>query len=110
MTPDPVDLTAAAWVDHFVQNDSEAELMLENFRKVNPLFPFVIIPPGIVFKALKEQRPYLILSILMVSCRNDQAQRRVIAQKIREIISHNILVKGEQSLDILQCLLVYVNW
>lgn len=85
--------------------------MLENFQtEVNPLFPFVVIPSGIVFKDLKEKKPYLILSILMVACRNDQARRRMIAQKIREIISYNILVKGEQSLDILQGLLVYVNW
>lgn len=62
------------------------------------------------FVALKEQKPLLVLAILMVDCRNDRIRQTTIAKKIREIISSDLLIKGEHNLDLLQCLLIYVNW
>lgn len=75
-----------------------------------PLFPFVVILPSMTFIELRDKKPFLLLAILMLGFRHDQVRQTAIAKKIREIISYNVLIKGEQSLDILQCLLVYLNW
>ncbi|OQV08214.1 Fungal specific transcription factor domain-containing protein [Cladophialophora immunda] len=104
-------MSPAAWIDPFVQNELEAEMILETFRtQIQPLFPFVVIPPSMSYLVLKQKKPFLVLAILMVGCRHDQARQIALAKGLREIISHNILIKGEQSLDLLQSLLVYVNW
>jgi hypothetical protein len=104
-------LGPATWIAHFIPSDSEGEMILQTFRsEMEPLFPFVVTVPSMTFRDLKEKKPFLVLTILMVGCRHDQIQQTAIARKIREILSHNILIKGEQSLDLLQSLLVYVNW
>ena len=101
----------AAFIDQMINSDSEGETILKAFRKdTEPLFPFVLTLPSMTFVDLKEQKPLLLLAILMVGCRHDRIRQTTIARKIREIISCDLLMKGEQNLDLLQCLLVYVNW
>ena len=103
--------TTAAFIDQTIDSDSEGETLLQAFRKdIEPLFPFVLTLPSMTFVDLKEQKPLLVLVILMVGCRYDQVRQTAIARKIREIISYDLLMRGEQNLDLLQCLLVYVNW
>jgi len=107
----PADFAPAAWIDQFITSDSEAEMMLQSFcSEMAPLFPFVVILPSMTFIELRDKKPFLLLAILMLGFRHDQVRQTAIAKKIREIISYNVLIKGEQSLDILQCLLVYLNW
>jgi len=78
--------------------------------EMQPLFPFVVTLPGVTFAELRQQKPLLVLALLMVSCRHDQPRQIAIARKLRELISYMMLIKGERSLDILQCLLVYLSW
>lgn len=99
------------WINHFVESESEAEMLLWTFRSdMEPLFPFVITSPYATVQDIRAEKPFLFLAILMVSCRHDQARQTAIAQKIREITSYAVLIEGERNLDILQSLLVYVNW
>jgi hypothetical protein len=111
LPPDSPDCAPSAWIDLFVKNDVEADLMLQTYRsEIQPLFPFVVILPSITFTLLRQEKPLLVLAILMVSCRHDQVRQTTIAKKLRELISHKMLIKGERNLDILQCLLVYLSW
>ena len=105
------DLEPVAYINQFISNSDEAEMILDRFRTVTtPLFPFVVVPPNMNFADLKEQKPFLTLAVLMVGCRHDHVQQTNIAQTIREIVSNRVLIKGERNLDMLQCLLVYVSW
>ncbi|KAI1620278.1 hypothetical protein EDD37DRAFT_697816 [Exophiala viscosa] len=105
------DCAPSAWIDIFVKNDIEANTMLQTYRsEMQPLFPFVVTYPGTTFAELRQQKPLLVLARLMVSCRHDQSRQLAIARKLRELISYMMLIKGERSLDILQCLLVYLSW
>lgn len=107
----PVDLSPAAWIDQFIQRDLQGEMLLQTFRReIQSLFPFIVIPTSTTYLDLREEKPFLVLAVVMVGCRRDQALQTAIAKRLREIISHNILIKGEKSLDMLQSLLVYVNW
>lgn len=111
LAPDPPDCAPSAWIDVYIKNDTEADMMLQIYRsEMQPLFPFVVILPTITFTLLRQERPLLVLAILMVSCRHDQPRQSAIAKKLRELISHKMLIKGERNLDILQCLLVYLSW
>lgn len=98
------------FIDQLV-NDYEAEKILQAFRKnIEPQFPFVRTSPNMSFADLKEQKPLFVLAILMVGLRHDQVRQTKIARKIRDIISYDLLTKGRENLDLLQCLLIYVNW
>ena len=107
----PSDLTPLTCIGEFIQNDNEAEMILHAFRsEMAPLFPFVVVPPSTTFAHLREEKPFLTLAILLVGCRHDSMRQTAIAKAMREIISHSMLIKGERDLDMLQSLLVYVNW
>ena len=85
--------------------------MLQVFREdMEPQFPFVLTSSSMSFVDLKEQKPWLSLAILMVGLRRDQIRQTRVARKIRDIISYDLVTRGQQNLDLLQCLLVYVNW
>ncbi|KIX07799.1 uncharacterized protein Z518_02453 [Rhinocladiella mackenziei CBS 650.93] len=107
----PALLSPTASVEHFIKTDGEAELILETYRSyMAPYFPFVVIPPNVDVNRFKEQKPVLFLTIAMVGCRHDRWQQSALGKRVREIISHKVLIKGEQSLDLLQGLLVYLAW
>ena len=86
-------------------------MILHTFRgEIAPLFPFVVILPSMTFTDLREKKPFLALAILMVGYRHDHVRQTAIAKSMRDIISYKLLIKGERNLDILQSLLVYVDW
>ncbi|KAJ9260815.1 transcriptional regulator family: Fungal Specific TF [Paecilomyces variotii] len=98
-------------IRQFIPSDREAEMMLDHFRvNMMPHFPFVIIPAEVSLNDLRREKPFLFTTVMMVGCRHDASRQVAIASKIREIISYSVLVKGEQSLDMLQGLLIYLAW
>jgi hypothetical protein len=101
----------AAYIDQSINNGREAEIVLQSFRiEMTPLFPFVVIPPSMTFVEMRQKKPFLVLAILMVGCRQDPARQTTIAHKLREMVSHSMHIQGEKSLDMLQALLVYLSW
>lgn len=105
------DSSPIIFIDQIVNGNSEGEDILQAFRMdMEPQFPFVLTSPSIGFADLKEQKPLLVLAILMVGLRYDQVRQTTIARKIRDVISHDLLIKSQQDFDLLQCLLIYVNW
>ena len=85
--------------------------MLDIFRNdLTPHFPFVVIAPEVTVSEMRHQRPFLFLVILMVTCRHDIPRQGSIAQAVREIISQRMLIKNEQSLDMLEGMLFYLAW
>ncbi|EXJ68069.1 uncharacterized protein A1O5_08684 [Cladophialophora psammophila CBS 110553] len=62
------------------------------------------------FVEMRQKKPFLVLAILMVGYRQDPARQTTIAHKLREMVSHSMLVQGKKSLDMLQALLVYLSW
>ena len=107
----PATLDPATSVKLFVKSDHEAELILEVFRNdMAPHIPFVVIPADVDSNELRQKKPFLFLTVLMVACRHDKSRQTAITKKIREVLGYRILIKGEQSLDMLQGLLVCLSW
>ena len=85
--------------------------MLEIFRnELTPHFPFIVISPWARYADLRTKTPFLLMAVMMTACRHDVPRQGAIAKAIREIISQRMLLKGEQSLDMLQGMLIYLAW
>jgi hypothetical protein len=109
--PDVTSGSAIDFIDHVVGSVDEGEAVIQRYRRdMEPEFPFVVLGPNSGWNEFKAKRPLLLLAVLMVGLRRDQKRQEMVAKKIREVISRDLLIGGQQTLDMLQCLLVYVNW
>ncbi|KAJ9616643.1 hypothetical protein H2200_000362 [Cladophialophora chaetospira] len=99
------------YIDQFIESEDEAQLMLDVFRnELMPHFPFVVVAPGVTVTNMKRERPFLFLAVMMMACRHDIPKQGSIAKAIRDVISQRILIKNEQSLDLLEGMLFYLSW
>ncbi|KAJ9615255.1 hypothetical protein H2200_001329 [Cladophialophora chaetospira] len=105
------DLDPAIWINRLIKNESEGEVALQSYRiEFQPLFPFVVLPADVSFIDVRETKPLLLLVVLMMTSPHASTRQLSIAKKLRHIISYSVLVKGNHSLDVLQGLLIFVNW
>lgn len=73
------------------------------------LFPFIVIPLDMTSANLYKERPFLHLSISMITCKRAQAQKYY-AYRARQSMAERIVMNDECSLDLLQGLLVHIAW
>ncbi|KAL3463728.1 hypothetical protein BJX64DRAFT_256771 [Aspergillus heterothallicus] len=91
-------------------NMKEAEKLLTLFRKRKFYFPFIEIPETTSAASMAIHQPFLLLSILTVaSSRTPSLQQRT-DERFRRVLSERVVLRGEQSLDYVQGLLVYIAW
>lgn len=88
----------------------EAEKLLSFFRKMAPLFPFVVVPEGETVKSLSRTSPFLLLAILASASMHDVQLHHALDHEFRRILSSEVIMKGKKSLDFLQGVLVYTAW
>ncbi|KAG6041650.1 hypothetical protein E4U41_003088 [Claviceps citrina] len=86
-------------------------VLLDLFRtQMQPVFPFVIIPPSVSAFELHASRPFLMSAIRMVT--SFRSLRSMSAQLCR-LMSHiadYVLLRSARSLELLQGILVMVAW
>ncbi|OAP64274.1 hypothetical protein AYL99_00246 [Fonsecaea erecta] len=104
-------LSLSTYIDQFTKSTDEARLMLDVFRNEYMLhFPFVVIPQHMSVEELRAKKPFLLLVVMMVACRHDIPRQTAIGKAVKEIIGQKMMTHGEQSLDLLQGLLVFLAW
>ena len=87
-----------------------AEELLRIYQVDSRSFPFVHVPSNATISSLRRDRPFLLLNVLtMASQRNNELQT-VLEQEVREVLGTKVISDGEQSLDLLQGLMVYLAW
>ena len=92
-----------ACIDHFVPSKSEAEKIVSTFiRDAAPWLPIIALNSQTTYTSLRETKPLVTLSILMIGCRHDPPRQLAIGGKLRELTAYLTLVKNERSLEILQ--------
>lgn len=77
---------------------------------MQPVFPFVIIPPSTSASELHSSRPFLMSAIRMVT--SFRSLRSMSAQLFR-LMSHiadHVLLRSARSLELLQGILVMIAW
>lgn len=72
-------------------------------------FPFVYIPPTTTAPQLRQERPFLWLCIMTIASRST-SQQQVLGNKVRDTLAQEMLLKSEQSIDLLLGLLAYIGW
>lgn len=75
-----------------------------------PLFPFVIVRPNETLNSLRQQSPFLLLTIL-AACQEDNPElQRVLDAEVRNVVASRIILNNERTMDLLLGLLVHIAW
>ncbi|PHH67320.1 hypothetical protein CDD81_83 [Ophiocordyceps australis] len=87
------------------------DVLLQIYRRdMQPVHPFVIIPPSCTAAALGASRPFLMSAIRMAaSFRNLRAMAAQMSQLMLHL-SDYMLVRSQRSLDLLQGIIVMLGW
>lgn len=88
----------------------EAEEYFINFNSYkSKYFPFIYIPSTASAQHLRQERPFLWLSIMAVASKST-SQQQVLGSKIRQIIAQEMVVRSEKNIDLLLGLLAFIGW
>ncbi|KAL5340893.1 hypothetical protein BJX70DRAFT_82741 [Aspergillus crustosus] len=88
-----------------------AERYVSNFKtKLTPHFPFVVLPPAVSARHLRQQKPFLLLAILASASYENVSLQRVLGHEFKEIVASRMVVGGGISFELLQGLLVFLAW
>ncbi|KAJ9614190.1 hypothetical protein H2200_002326 [Cladophialophora chaetospira] len=88
----------------------QAELSLQAFQAQACNFPFVVVDPTIGLDILRRKRPFVLISILTFTASWNTALQKRLETELKESICKKIIMDGERSIDLLQGLLIYLNW
>ena len=89
---------------------AEAEGCFLLFRdEMLPHSPILYLPPTLTAAQLREERPFLWLTIMSISLRVFP-QQTTVSEEVRATLAQKLLVEHERNLDLLQGLLVYMTW
>ena len=89
----------------------DADLLLELFRqKMAEQMPFVIIPSEWGSDKLRAQRPFLWKAIMTAASYHNILRQEAMGWSVMQDFTTRLLFKAEASLDLLQGVLVHLNW
>lgn len=89
----------------------EAQQLLANHRShMAPLFPFVVIPPGMTAAQLRAQRPLLWKATMTASLYLDAARQLFLGRELLNDIVATAFLQPRKSFDLVQALQILVAW
>jgi hypothetical protein len=97
---------------HGSEQETEDELQrcLDIYRdKVTAQYPVVYIRPEVTVQQLREDRPFLWLTIRTLCC-DTGARQEALGLEVRQVLAREMLIEGSRSLDLLLGLLVLAGW
>ncbi|TFB02286.1 hypothetical protein CCMA1212_005663, partial [Trichoderma ghanense] len=87
------------------------EILLDFYRKnLQPVHPFVIIPPNVSAAVLAARRPFLMAAIRMVSSFRSIRSMRAQMYHLMKHIANHMLIRSEKSLDLLLGIIVMLGY
>jgi hypothetical protein len=72
--------------------------------------PFISLPSQMSAQALSRERPFLYSSIMTVASYHDSLHQLQMGRDLVKCLTDRLIILGEKSMDLLQGLLVYINW
>lgn len=88
----------------------QAEEYFSRFRThMLRFFPVFHLPDTTTSGQLREERPFLWLCVMCVAC-SSTSQQLALGDSVRQIISREIVYKGEKNIDLLLGLLIFLAW
>lgn len=89
----------------------EAELLLQTYRaQLADNFPYVVITEEMTLPKLRRHSPMLLLAILVTASWRDRPRQEVLNREYLRLLSDELIVQGSRDLDLLQGLMVFLNW
>ncbi|KAH6609173.1 hypothetical protein Trco_002519 [Trichoderma cornu-damae] len=87
------------------------EVLLDYYRKnLQPVHPFVVIPPNVSAAVLAARRPFLMAAVRMVgSLRSTRSMRAQMYRLMKHLADH-MLIRSEKSLDLLLGIIVMLGY
>lgn len=90
---------------------AEAEKLLHYFNTaMADLFPFIVVPQNMSEIQLRTRRPFLWKAVMLTATLWDGPRQVELGHKLLADIGNAAIVEGQQSLDILQGLMLLIAW
>ena len=84
--------------------------LLQRYRTMQHHFPFVVIPAAWSFQYMLISRPVLLLAVVSCSsCYYPRIQQALI-KDLKDTLSRRVTIGGENSLELVQAILVHLAW
>ncbi|EAT91232.1 hypothetical protein SNOG_01583 [Parastagonospora nodorum SN15] len=100
--------TAYDPVDAGILQGSEATELLDEFRRdYTDCFPFVVVDPALDVDTLRQEQPFLFLSIMSIMAYRTPSIQRALGEAFRRQIGTRIVGSSHKGLEMLQGLLLY---
>ncbi|KZL65097.1 tRNA processing endoribonuclease [Colletotrichum tofieldiae] len=91
--------------------NNEQSILLKTFvDDLQPLYPFVVVPPNMSPAQLAAERPYLWKGIQMTACHLDATKQVTLGNELLQDIVQAAFTKPVKSLDVLQGLQLLIAW
>lgn len=100
----------AAWITDLGLSTLVIAHLLDRFRSMASYFPFVRLSNDWNATSMAEHRPFLLLAAAIAASSNQCHLQDALIRQFKESLSQHALVAGEQDLDLLQGLLVFLAW
>lgn len=100
-------------VDEVVQQllaSREADTLLETYRQMSASFPFVIVPAEVTAQALHNEKPMLLLVILIAASSKEHGRQMQLDTVFRKELAHRTIIQPRRTLGLVQSVLVYLSW
>ena len=97
-------------IDKNVLSMQEAEDLLRIYQEASQDYSFIYVDPATSLETLRWEKPFLMLSILVMASVRARPLQVLLEKELRELLASKVIVEGELSLDLLQGLLLYVAW
>jgi hypothetical protein len=88
---------------------NKAEDILQTYGTHAPNFPFVVIPSNMSLEYFRREKPFLLLSILVISSNSNLQFQDRLETELRKTLSWKVIINCEKSLDLLQGLMIYLS-
>ncbi|KAI9732746.1 MAG: hypothetical protein M1818_007480 [Claussenomyces sp. TS43310] len=96
--------------DQGILTQRYAGALLNEFRVMAQHFPYVVLPAVVSVDDMRCEAPMLLLSILATASWRDRMLQAALEQAYLQALAARMVIEGEQSLDMLQSLLVHLAW
>ncbi|KFZ11663.1 hypothetical protein V501_04630 [Pseudogymnoascus sp. VKM F-4519 (FW-2642)] len=97
-------------IDQGILDLKTAHSLLQEFRAMNQNFPYIAIHPNLSTGMLRHDNPMLLLAICTAASWKDRELQTKLERAYLEELAGRMVVDGEQTLDMLQGLLVHLSW
>ena len=97
-------------IDQGILDLKTAHVLVQEFKAMIHNFPYVAISASLSTETLRQDSPMLLLAICAAAAWKDRELQIKLERAYLEELASRMVVDGEQTLDMLQGLLVHLSW